>query len=236
MRLYRFEQSLRKAKLSETAVIHYVGVVRRGIEAGDLLAPLRGAASQGGLKIARAAILRWCKFTRDAALRKQVRSILSPPRPKAKVARISIEQRSKIAPYIEVIPDKVRKGFLLLVVWSGLRVGEILEASREDLMDWRGTKLAGKTGALRGAEMLLAKRGWKTVQELLATTASDRFRSRRTPQASKTYVAAYAVVRRLLRHACKAANVAYVQPEEFRRLVFAETARTGDRNADRATG
>jgi integrase len=221
-RLYRFEQSLQKAKLSETAVTHYVGVIRRGLEAGDVLAPLRGAASQGGLKIAKAAILRWAAFTRNAGLAKQVRSILSPPRPKAKPVEITVEQRSRIVPHVEAIPDKVRRGFLLLVVWSGLRLGEIFGASRLDLMDWRGTKLAGRTGALRGAEMLLAKRDWKTVRDLLATTVSNHFRSRREkPQASTTYHAGYAVARRLLRRACEAAGVGYVQPEEFRRLVLA---------------
>ena len=236
--LAKFETALRRAKLSETAVDHYVGVIRRGLAAGDVLAPLRGAASRGGIKIAKAALLRWYKFTEDPALAARVRAILSPPRGVAQVAKLTWEQRAKITAQVTKVEDKIRRGFLLLVVWSGLRVGEILAASRQDLRAWCSTKFAGNEVAGHGAEMLLGR--WRgkpaTVQALLATTAADQFRPAAAPT-SATYVAAYAVLRRLLRGVCKRAGVAYVQPEEFRRLVLSAGAdRTGDRNVDRKTG
>lgn len=217
-RLRRFEASLAKDKLSKTAVVHYVGVVRRGLEAGDLLAPLREAASQGGIKIARAALLRWATFSRDAALARRVREILNPPRRKARVPQLTADERSRMVPLIEAIESRVRKGVLLLVVWSGLRIGTIFGAEREDLRLWRGTRLLGKTGALRGTDLLLTGHGWKTVETLLSDEGYD---------------AAYGVLRRVLRGVCREAGMRYVPPEEFRRLVLAEAARTGDRNADR---
>lgn len=215
-RLLRFERHLRQAKLSGTAVVHYVGVVRRGLLAGDLLVPLRSASSPGGAKIAKAALVRWAAFTEDAGLERKVREVGAPPRPQARPAGLTAEQRARILDQVDRISGPVRRGCLLLVIWSGQHVGWVLDADRAALAAWQ----SGQPDVQRGARLLLDRLpdgGGKRVRDLLMDTIDVHDRSR----ASSTDIAAYATVRRMLRTVCADAKLHYVSPEEFRRLVLA---------------
>ncbi len=203
-----FAASLRRDDLSDTAVTHYVGTVRRGLEAGDLLDLIRGAKSRGSAFIARSAVTRWAKWRKDKALEAQIVGVPFLPHSPAVKTRIGPEVRRKILSSAMGQHEPIRS-FLALVVMSGLRVGDLFSATRRSLGRLASSPEMSDLHVAAAAAVLLGTPGWRTLGGLLSPAG---------------YSAAYAVLRRALRKACAGAGVPYVAPEEFRRLAAAEAA------------
>jgi integrase len=203
--LRRFETHLRRDHLSATAVDHYVGAVRRGLEAGDLIGGIRNAKSRGSAFIARSAVTRWAKWREDKALEAQVAAVPFLPHSPAKEATLEPEVRQRILLAVRKQGETIRS-FLYILVLGGFRIGDIFAMRRKDLAPILESK---DTHLSYAARSLIGITGWTTLGGLLSPAG---------------WSASYAVLRRALRKVCKDAGVGYVQPEEFRRLTMAESA------------
>jgi hypothetical protein len=205
--LLKFEIHLRRAKLSETAVTHYVGAVRRGLEAGDPIEALRGARSRGSAFIARSAVTRWAEWRKDGALSARVEAMPFLPHSAAKAASLKPKVRNRILAQAMGQSEPMRS-FLVLVILSGLRVGSLFAMDRRRIGTWLHSPDARVHGAVAA---LFGTPRWGTLGRLLSPAG---------------YSASYAVLRRSLARACRDAGVEYVAPEEFRRLALAEAPRS----------
>jgi len=198
-----FAAHLRRDDLSETAVDHYVGAVRRGLKAGDLLGGIRNAKSRGSAFVARSAVTRWAQWRKDKALEAEVAGVPFLPHSPAPGPRIDSVVRRKILGAVRRQGGTIRS-LLGIVVVGGHRVGDVFAMRRRDLAPLIESKDPHLSHAARS---LLLVPGWTTLGGLLSPAG---------------YAASYAVLRRALRKVCEAAGVPYVQPEEFRRLAMAE--------------
>ena len=203
-----FAASLRRAHLSATAVTHYVGAVRRGLEAGDMLEPVRGSKSRGSAFVARSAITKWAEWREDGKLTARIAALPFLPHSPALGARLDSTARSMILSSTRGQGEPMRS-FLALVVLSGLRVGDLFAAGRRRVEQFSGS---GDHRVAAAAAALLGTTGWGTLGRLLSPAG---------------YSASYAVLRRALAKACRGAGLPYVAPEEFRRLAMAEAPAKG---------
>jgi integrase len=198
-----FAAYLRRDHLSDTAVDHYVGAVRRGLESGDLLGGIRNARSRGNAGIARSAVTRWAEWRKDAALKAEVVAVPFLPHSPALKTRIDHDVRRKILVAVRRHDETIRS-LLGIVVVGGFRIGDIFAMRRRDLAPLIESKDPHLSYAARS---LLLVPCWTTLGGLLSPAG---------------YAASYAVLRRALRKVCASAGVPYVQPEEFRRLAMSE--------------
>jgi len=199
-----FATHLRRDDLSATAVDHYVGAVRRGLEAGDLLDLIRSARSRGSAFIARSAVTRWAEWRKDKALKARVAAMPFLPHSAAKAASLTPKVRAGILSSARGQSEPMRS-FLTLVILSGHRVGDLFAMGRRQVEAIQ--RKSDDEHERRAAAVLLGTPGWGTLGRLLSPAG---------------YAASYAVLRRALRKVCAGAGVPYVQPEEFRRLAMAE--------------
>ncbi len=205
--LENFRGVLRRSGLSEAAVDHYLGVVRRGLTGGDLLAVLYTARSPSAAKMARAAILRWARWRRDRTLAAALPDVpYIPIKPSA--LRCTPAMRDKLIAAIANLPDRERPvfeiGFRTIV-----KIGTLLaHLSRTSVL---------RLALLPSAVIfdLQTRHDWKYLGDLLA----------------KTPGAAYATYRRRLSLLCAQTGLPRLRPNDLRLLAVHEAAanRKGDR-------
>lgn len=200
-----FAADLRRDHLSATSVDHYVGAVRRGLISGDLLDLIRGAKSRGSAFIARSAVTRWARWRKDRALERRVAAVPFLPHSPAKRTSIGPAVREKILKAAARQAEPIRS-FLVLVVLSGQRIGDLFASKRRGLAPFLESRNAILSHA---AKVLVGVQGWTTLGGLLSPAG---------------WSASYAVLRRALRKACRDAGLDYVPPEEFRRLAMSEAS------------
>lgn len=202
--LGEFAAYLRRADLSPVAVQHYVRAVRSGLEAGDLLTPLRVARSVSAAKVARAGILRWARWRKDRALERRIPLVpYLPFVPLQSTATLAL--RTRILSRARTLLDERDRLALRLVLTSPLRVFDALLAERHVVLGWSNVR------ADTEFELQLRRAEWQFTNELL----SDRGLS-----------AAYARLRRRLAQVCDDLGIPRVRLHEFRHLALHEQERT----------
>jgi len=195
-----FRKELRASGLSDVAVSHYAGVVRRGIAAGDMLVALREACSPSAAKIARAGLLRWARWHKDRKLETSLPSVPYLPAKSVKL-RCTPEMLRRLEEHRNCLPAPQR-----LVVEVALQSTERIINLLSSLPRRRILGMRDLLDATR--RELRLHRGWEHLGDLLA----------------KTPDAAYAAYRRAILVLCKAAGIGPLRPNDITRLVRRQRA------------
>lgn len=209
-RLDRFARRLAEEGLAPGTVHQYKLVLQAALGSRNPMIPRIAHMRQKGLsrrKVILAALGHWARIEKNHMLESWVQAVETAAVRHETVApalRTSMtrEARAKLVAAVEARNEPAKLG-LLLLVWSGLRLGAVLALTREEL----AAMPLGRPEAQAAARRLAKLPSWTRVGDLWSTSG---------------YVAQYAAVRRQLKEACRTAGIHYRAPEEFRRLLLQE--------------
>jgi integrase len=210
--LDEFSRWLQAQGRREGTIVEYVRSVRRAVNAGDLLEPLRSAQSRSSWLIAYSAMAAYGEAAGLGDIRPELKHVPPPRRPPTVRRPVPEDAWAAIVARIARLPEPDRAVMQALVL-SGLRIGDVLGITRgqaqrvvatgsADIWEKGGREREWAPGAdVREAlARLLARPKWERIQDLVA-------RHPKTAQGR---------VRRLLRRVCDEAGVPHFVPHAFR--------------------
>lgn len=203
---------------------HYARVVRRAMAAGDLAAPLREAQSRSAWLVAYSALVAYAEEAGLVDVRAELKRVPPPRKPPKETRPVREDVWRRVIEETETIGDPERSAMLLILL-SGLRIGDVLGLSRATvgrLVQHGEADIAQKGGherlwappedVLDPLRRLLDTPGWSIVGEVFAknpSTAQDR-------------------VRKLLAAICRSAGVEYANPHRFRHAMATALDEAGE--------
>ncbi len=216
-RIRRYERKLKADGLGEETINHYVNAIRRGLAGRSLRGLVQRATTRSTQRLVAAAVSRWAAQEKDRGLAKWVHNRAALDAAGPRKVKLTSAGRKKFLAAVAALPDP-RRSVIQIVVWSGLRLGQVLGLRRKAL----AAALPDQPNLrpeLQAPASYLGSLSWPYLDRLISPSG---------------YVAAYAVIRRTIAAACREAGLPYIQPEEFRRLIRAEALRAARRAAHAA--
>jgi len=204
--LRSFKKRLFLAKLATGTITKYLHTVHEGLEAGDMLAPLRRAVNEGHLSVlpvTRNALLHWARCSKDADLERRILDFEAPESRTRKHIKpiLTVAGRTRIIDWsADHLPLTVH-GIVVLLAYSGQRPGALVTADRNEVRGLRA-QLPEALGALLGP---LLRSNWDRLYAVLSPRGL-------------TADAAYANLRRIIQRSADDLGIPRFPLEDFRRL------------------
>lgn len=212
------------ARYTPQTVRTYVSAVRGVLERhrGNFVSAVKAGQLTPAGGLARSAGLVWAEWKGDARLRDQLRYLRVTDVNCRETQSVDTPAWRRIETEVRTLPEPQQSALLLIVV-SGLRIGDIFLLTRPQvqlattnrevsvLQKGRKARTWSPSQDEREALRTLLTHPWQTVRDIF-----DPHATRGGLRDDQHYAAAYHVVRKLLREVCKTADVPYVRPHRFR--------------------
>lgn len=200
----------------------YALAAERVLDGDGPAAALRDAKTTSKWRMIRNALLAWSSWRKDDAMASVARASRDPGEASHEVQPPSRDDWRRIVVAIESMPEP-RRSATLLVVGTGLRVGDVFGLNRrraELALTNRKITLIQKGGrprnwapygtAKEAFRSLLTFPEWERIQDLFDPADGVERDERQKREA------AYHQLRKMLKQACAAAGVEYTRPHRYR--------------------
>jgi integrase len=190
--------------------------------------------------VRRSAMLAWASWKGDDGLAKRLRAIRLPPISYQDTHPPAKEEWDRIVAAAAASLSEPRRSSLLLLMVSGLRIGEVFLLTRRqvelgcvnrEIAVWqKGSRTRSWSPSTPERTLLgnLARTpGWHTLRD-----SFDPLPPGPEPTERQRYDAAYHEVRKTLHAVCAAAGVDYVRPHRYRHAVSNDMMQTGSNLID----
>lgn len=184
--------------------------------------------------VLRSAFLAWADWRHDTPLAERLRAVQAPPINFRETKPPTPEEWDRIIGVTAALPEPHRS-VLLLLMTSGLRIGEVFLLSRtqvrlgitnrEIVIAQKGTRIRDWTPSAKDRILLgtlSATEGWRVLRDVF-----DRYAGRTDLTEQQHYDAAYYAVWKILQAICTSAGVEYVRPHRYRHAVAGDLVDAG---------
>jgi len=190
----------------------YASVIDYGQRNGDVAAAVTTARSLCTLRVVKAAVRWWSRWTGDRRATRRVRELARYQLRLAKVKRVTDEEREKLAACVRLLEEPYRS-VMLVIVSSRLPLRTVFGLSREQL-EVGATERVPLLGASSVETMWLPS---EEVQQSFRVLGEYGGWERLRDLAGRDYFHAYRQVAAILRQECRRAGIRRLRPAELGR-------------------